>query len=63
MLCLGPRMQRLAEPKTGGASAATCVAWAEFGGAERVVAGHKSGSVRLWDVEHSTGGCFTLAQH
>lgn len=56
-------MQRLAEPKTGGASAATCVAWAEFGGAERVVAGHKSGSVRLWDVEHSTGGCFTLAQH
>ncbi|KAL4422687.1 hypothetical protein ABPG75_008884 [Micractinium tetrahymenae] len=50
----GGLVQRLAEPKASAASAATCVAWAEFGRAERVVAGHKSGSVRVWDVEHGT---------
>lgn len=48
-------VQRLADTKNGCTSAATCVTWAELGGAERVVAGHKSGSVRVWDVEHSTG--------
>ncbi|PSC69091.1 katanin p80 WD40 repeat-containing subunit B1-like protein isoform X1 [Micractinium conductrix] len=34
-------------------SRATCVAWVELAGEERVAVGHQSGALRVWDVDRS----------
>jgi WD40 repeat protein len=55
LACLSACLQRLVEPSKS-TSPVTCVAWAELDGMERVIAGHKSGNVRVWDVERAAGG-------
>jgi len=53
--CPAPCMQRLAAEPSKSLTPVTCVAWEDLDGAEHVVAGHQSGTVRVWDVERGAG--------